>query len=416
MTLNPFQSPHHPDQPLRLKRKSKKKETPPSSSDSSSDDDLIVVKTEHNTIDPITKKQIVEPVRNKRCNHIYEKSTIYSMIDMARENQKPVRCPYMGCNQRDFKKTDLVKDKDVLGAINNLNDEKVKADQEREKKEAEKRKNKKKRAGGYVSDGSIIEDIDDDSNEARDLNKSLEVPVKSSVYENMGIEQPNLSESSSEGEESSVPSPQKQNNYSTSTSSSSSSLNSSNGTDTATVDFDVSKNKEKAVAKKAKQKRTERLSYSDVNDSSDSGSEPDVPVERVRNKRSRKPSSRLADSYACSDLDVSGESGIEARGKKGKRKARSPKGKKIKVVAKKVTETWSIEKAPSKGKKRRKKRVVEQQNDKSENSEDDSDPEEAIPTVSKGKSSKAKPPKNAQFSRSRPKRAKQVSYRECDED
>ena len=334
MTLNPFQSPHHPDQPLRLKRKSKKKETPPSSSDSSSDDDLIVVKTEHNTIDPITKKQIVEPVRNKRCNHIYEKSTSYSMIDMARENQKPGRRPYRGCNQRDFKKTDLGKDKDVLGAINNLNDEKVKADQEREKKEAEKRKNKKKGAGGYVSDGSIIEDIDDDSNEARDLNKSLEVPVKSSVYENMGIEQPNLSESSSEGEESSVPSPQKQNNYSTSTSSSSSSLNSSNGTDTATVDFDVSKNKEKAVAKKAKQKRTERLSYSDVNDSSDSGSEPDVPVERVRNKRSRKPSSRLAEHTPAQILTSLESLGLRRGVRKERGKLGLRKGKRLKSLPK----------------------------------------------------------------------------------
>ena len=52
--------------------------------ESSDEDDLIVVKTEHNTIDPITKKQIVEPVKNKKCNHIYEKSTIYSMIDLAR--------------------------------------------------------------------------------------------------------------------------------------------------------------------------------------------------------------------------------------------------------------------------------------------------------------------------------------------
>ena len=59
----------------------KKAESPAESSD---EDDLIVVKTEHNTIDPITKKQIVEPVKNKKCNHIYEKSTIYSMIDLAR--------------------------------------------------------------------------------------------------------------------------------------------------------------------------------------------------------------------------------------------------------------------------------------------------------------------------------------------
>ena len=52
--------------------------------ESSDDDDLIVVKTEYNTVDPITKKEIVDPVRNKRCNHVYERSTIHSMIDLAR--------------------------------------------------------------------------------------------------------------------------------------------------------------------------------------------------------------------------------------------------------------------------------------------------------------------------------------------
>merc|ERR1712112_762474 len=105
MTLNPN---------ANIKSKNNADSSSSSSSDSSSEDDLIVVKTEHNTIDPITKKQITEPVRNKKCNHIYEKSTIYSMIDLARENSKPVKCPYMGCNERDFKKTDLVRDKTVL--------------------------------------------------------------------------------------------------------------------------------------------------------------------------------------------------------------------------------------------------------------------------------------------------------------
>ena len=54
------------------------------------------MKTDYNTIDPITKKEIVDPVRNKKCKHIYEKSTMNHMIDRARENNKPVRCPYMG--------------------------------------------------------------------------------------------------------------------------------------------------------------------------------------------------------------------------------------------------------------------------------------------------------------------------------
>ena len=155
-----------------------------SSSSSGSDDDLIVVKTEHNTIDPITKKQIVDPVRNKKCNHIYEKSTIYSMIDLARENSKPVKCPYMGCNERDFKKTDLVRDKTVLNHISEMNNQKEKEELENKKKESEKKKNK-----GNESDHSITLDIDDD--EEDEHNKSTEFEVS-------GIADPNLSESSSE--------------------------------------------------------------------------------------------------------------------------------------------------------------------------------------------------------------------------
>ena len=71
------------------KGKKSKAPTPPPP-ESSDEDDLIVVRTDYNTVDPISKKEIVEPVKNKKCNHIYEKSTIYSMIDLARENNKPV--------------------------------------------------------------------------------------------------------------------------------------------------------------------------------------------------------------------------------------------------------------------------------------------------------------------------------------
>merc|ERR1711915_797856 len=112
--------------------------------ESSSDDDLIVVKTEHNTIDPITKKQIVEPVRNKKCSHVYEKSTIYSMIDLARENSKSVKCPYMGCNCKDFKKTDLVKDKEVLGHLTKVREEQEKAENEKKEEELRAREERKR--------------------------------------------------------------------------------------------------------------------------------------------------------------------------------------------------------------------------------------------------------------------------------
>ena len=76
--LNISESRHDP---YRSQTCWKKAESPAESSD---EDDLIVIKTEHNTIDQEAKKQIVEPVKNKKCNHIYEKSTIYSMIDLAR--------------------------------------------------------------------------------------------------------------------------------------------------------------------------------------------------------------------------------------------------------------------------------------------------------------------------------------------
>ena len=304
----------------------------------------------------------------------------------------------MGCNGRDFKKNDLVKDKEVLGHINTMKEEKEKADLEKERKEREKRK--KKKASGYASDNSIIEDIDDDEDT---VNKSADISIP-------GLEAPNLSESSSEETNPFNPN-SSQTPLTTSQSASSLSLNTSNSKEESseTVDYEKSKsgsNKEKTSKKSKKKKRTERLSYSEVSDSSDSDS--DVPLSRARTKRSRKPlTPRLAaDSYACSDQSGDGRRGSPR--KKGK-------GKKIKIMGKKVTETWCIEKAASKAKKRKKRRnESESEDDIVENSEE-SEAEE-IPVSSKGKSSRGKPPKNATFSRNRPKRAKQVSYKELEED
>lgn len=48
------------------------------------------------SIDPITKKPIEHPVRNKKCKHIYDKSSFLTFI---RSGNNP-RCPTMGCANR----------------------------------------------------------------------------------------------------------------------------------------------------------------------------------------------------------------------------------------------------------------------------------------------------------------------------
>ena len=70
----------------------------------------MVERADNWTVDPITKKEIEEPVRNVKCKHIYEEATIYNMMEQARKSKKPVRCPYIGCSEKDFKKADLVKE------------------------------------------------------------------------------------------------------------------------------------------------------------------------------------------------------------------------------------------------------------------------------------------------------------------
>lgn len=52
----------------------------------SEDCDLeIEDETEVSCIDPITKKQITNPVRNKKCNHVYDFNSITSAIQQRRK-------------------------------------------------------------------------------------------------------------------------------------------------------------------------------------------------------------------------------------------------------------------------------------------------------------------------------------------
>lgn len=61
------------------------------------------------TMDPITKKLIKNPVRNKNCNHVYDKEGIEEAIKM----NSRLRCPYVGCNVRNVNREDLIEDREL---------------------------------------------------------------------------------------------------------------------------------------------------------------------------------------------------------------------------------------------------------------------------------------------------------------
>lgn len=63
----------------------------------SGDDDLQVEDTICD-IDPITKRPLEIPVRNKKCNHVYEKRSIEELI----RNNPRTRCPVMGCAANEY--------------------------------------------------------------------------------------------------------------------------------------------------------------------------------------------------------------------------------------------------------------------------------------------------------------------------
>ena len=68
--------------------------------------DIMTVSESLNFIDPISKKPIVDPVKNKNCGHSYEKSTILELIS----KNPNLRCPMVGCRITSIKKSDLVDD------------------------------------------------------------------------------------------------------------------------------------------------------------------------------------------------------------------------------------------------------------------------------------------------------------------
>nr|XP_022907910.1 E3 SUMO-protein ligase NSE2-like [Onthophagus taurus] len=89
------------------------------------DESLIDATQFHVPVDPITKLSIRNPWRNKICQHIFDKDTIYSYLD----SKKSIKCPYIGCTNTKLCLNDMVLDQELLqkilnssGNVSNLND------------------------------------------------------------------------------------------------------------------------------------------------------------------------------------------------------------------------------------------------------------------------------------------------------
>lgn len=51
-----------------------------------------------NVIDPISKKRIVDPVKNTLCGHTYDRDSITQILKI----NKKTRCPVVGCKSKEF--------------------------------------------------------------------------------------------------------------------------------------------------------------------------------------------------------------------------------------------------------------------------------------------------------------------------
>lgn len=72
--------------------------------------------------DPITQTNIKKAVRNKVCNHIYDRVSIEAFIDQRKANKQRAPCPVAGCRNKNTEKRDLEPDDETNLLIESLKD------------------------------------------------------------------------------------------------------------------------------------------------------------------------------------------------------------------------------------------------------------------------------------------------------
>lgn len=79
------------------------------------------------TLDPITRKPMKDPVRNKKCGHTYERSSILELMEQGKAAANPSKCPCAGCpNKAPVRPADLEADANMKRAIAKRNRSKKK--------------------------------------------------------------------------------------------------------------------------------------------------------------------------------------------------------------------------------------------------------------------------------------------------
>ncbi|CAN9513914.1 unnamed protein product [Ophioblennius macclurei] len=74
------------------------------------DEDIAVTQTQVNFTCPLTQVEMVNPMKNKKCQHCYDEGAILGLIRKKQSQNKKCRCPVVGCGNADVKQSDLIPD------------------------------------------------------------------------------------------------------------------------------------------------------------------------------------------------------------------------------------------------------------------------------------------------------------------
>ncbi|KAM7420370.1 hypothetical protein PAMA_014878 [Pampus argenteus] len=74
------------------------------------DEDIAVTQSQVNFTCPLTQVEMINPMKNKKCNHHYDEEAILGLIKARHSQKKKCRCPVVGCVNTDVTEPDLIPD------------------------------------------------------------------------------------------------------------------------------------------------------------------------------------------------------------------------------------------------------------------------------------------------------------------